>query len=170
MTDDALRACRQKIDDGESSGRLMISLNTAYLTDEEFRRLTEQFEELVKPYVQPRGKQDELLRRITIVAHDLKLEWARDEPSGSAATAAVSPLPRRTRAMGIVVYSRKDLERCLAGNTRLDIALTGVVVLHHDITPELALQAIRRLSVRGKLIAPQAVREALERKGALMTS
>jgi len=68
---------------------------------------------------------------------------------------------RREMVLGIVQHSRKSLERSIGKKVKLDINVVGGLILSKDITPEIALGAIRSLKVYGVLRASDAVKEAL---------
>jgi Arc/MetJ-type ribon-helix-helix transcriptional regulator len=68
---------------------------------------------------------------------------------------------RRMCALGVVVYTAKELERLAGSGEKVDIRVVGVVRLSDDIQPELARDTIQSLKVYGVLRASQAVKEAL---------
>lgn len=68
---------------------------------------------------------------------------------------------RKSMVIGVLVYNRQDLEKCLAKGEKLAIRVIGLVTLTEDIPPELARQTIVSISVRGVLRASNEVREAL---------
>lgn len=74
---------------------------------------------------------------------------------------------RRLAVLGVAVFSRRELEESLQKKQRLDIDVVGGVHLAEDITPALAVDAIRRLRVRGVLRASQPVKDALAEGGIL---
>lgn len=69
---------------------------------------------------------------------------------------------RRTMAVGIVGYSKEDLEQVAADGKQLEIRVIGMLTLPKSITPELATAAIHSLEVRGVFRASSAVKQALE--------
>lgn len=68
---------------------------------------------------------------------------------------------RKSLAIGIVGYGRKELEAALAKNQQLDIRVVGMALIENNVTPELAQAAIHSLEVKGVLRISAAVREAL---------
>ena len=68
---------------------------------------------------------------------------------------------RRSYSFGVLIYNHKDLEERRDRGEKLSIHIVGMLTLANSITPELALETIESISIRGKLIAPKAVREAL---------
>ena len=68
---------------------------------------------------------------------------------------------RQEIAVGVLVYSRADLERKQAAGDKLEIRVVGMVHLGRDVTPELARDVIQSLHVYGVLRAGQAVKDAL---------
>lgn len=68
---------------------------------------------------------------------------------------------RRESVLGVAVYTRSALEKCLKKKQKLDIRVIGGVHLADDISPDLARGAIHSLEVHGVLRASQAVKDAL---------
>ncbi len=68
---------------------------------------------------------------------------------------------RKAMVIGVLIYSRSDLEAKRAKNEMLEIKVVGLVALADDITPELAEATIASLEVNGILKASPAVRQAL---------
>ena len=68
---------------------------------------------------------------------------------------------RKSMAVGVLVYSRSDLEKLLAKGERIDLRVIGLVSLSDDIPAELARQTIDSIVVRGVLRCSNEVREAL---------
>jgi Arc/MetJ-type ribon-helix-helix transcriptional regulator len=69
---------------------------------------------------------------------------------------------RKAMAIGVLQYSRANLERHRAAREQIDIKAVGVLVLDDDITPELALATINSIEVRGVLRASDALKAALQ--------
>ena len=63
--------------------------------------------------------------------------------------------------VGVAVYSRKDLERLLKANEKIDIKMVGMLVLGEDIDAELALKTINSVQVRGIYKASAEIKKAL---------
>lgn len=68
---------------------------------------------------------------------------------------------RRTMVIGVVDYGKPDLEKSRAVGEMIDIRVVGMLILHDDITPELARATISSLKVFGTLRASDAVKAAL---------
>jgi Arc/MetJ-type ribon-helix-helix transcriptional regulator len=68
---------------------------------------------------------------------------------------------RHSYSFGVLIYSRKDLEELRKRGKKLSIHIVGTLTLAGSISPELALETIESIRIRGKLIASKAVREAL---------
>jgi metal-responsive CopG/Arc/MetJ family transcriptional regulator len=68
---------------------------------------------------------------------------------------------RNAYVIGVLVYDRKDLEKCLAKGERLKLNIVGLLHLADDISPELAAEAIESIRVLGILNASPAVLAAL---------
>ena len=68
---------------------------------------------------------------------------------------------RRASILGLALYTRSTLEKCLRDKRMLDINVIGAVNLSDDITPELARSTIQSMKVYGVLRAPQALKDAL---------
>ncbi len=68
---------------------------------------------------------------------------------------------RKQIVIGVLTYSRSDLERKREAGERLDINVVGMVHLGKDVTPELARETIQSLRIYGTLRASEAIKEAL---------
>jgi Arc/MetJ-type ribon-helix-helix transcriptional regulator len=68
---------------------------------------------------------------------------------------------RRTLALGIQHLAAADLEAVQARGEMLDVRVLGLLTIAADVTPELALQTLRSVSVLGSLYATPAVKAAL---------
>jgi Arc/MetJ-type ribon-helix-helix transcriptional regulator len=68
---------------------------------------------------------------------------------------------RNSYAIGVLTYSRSDLEKRKAKGEKYNIAALGVLHLQSDISPELAAEVIDKVQVRGMFIASEAVKAAL---------
>lgn len=68
---------------------------------------------------------------------------------------------RRSMVVGVLIYSASDLEKLRAKSERLKIRVIGALVLHDDITPELAREVIENITVFGQIRARQDVKDAL---------
>lgn len=68
---------------------------------------------------------------------------------------------RRSYALGVLVYSRKDLEKLRSEGKKVSMHVIGLLTLMQDIEPELARETIESISVRGVFRAPESLKEAL---------
>jgi Arc/MetJ-type ribon-helix-helix transcriptional regulator len=71
---------------------------------------------------------------------------------------------KKSLAVGVISFSRKDLEEIRAKGVKLEIKALGLCLLAEDISPELALATISSLDVRGVLRASNEVKEALGKR------
>ena len=69
---------------------------------------------------------------------------------------------RKSMVIGTMSYTRKQLEEYREMNEMVNIKVIGLFILTHDITPELALDTIQSITVRGVFKAPEDVKEALK--------
>jgi Arc/MetJ-type ribon-helix-helix transcriptional regulator len=70
-------------------------------------------------------------------------------------------LARRTLTVGLLHYSRADLEAAVSAGQRLHVKVVGLARIADDVPPELALAAIASITVLGAFQASPAVRRAL---------
>jgi Arc/MetJ-type ribon-helix-helix transcriptional regulator len=68
---------------------------------------------------------------------------------------------RKTLDLGLRHYSRHDLEAAREAGVLLHINVLGLATIAHDVTPELARDAIASVTVLGALHASPEVRQAL---------
>lgn len=68
---------------------------------------------------------------------------------------------RKTLVVGILIFSRSDLEKQLAKEEMIEIKIVGMLILHKDIPVELALQTIKSIKVYGSFKASRELQEAL---------
>jgi len=68
---------------------------------------------------------------------------------------------RHSFGIGVISYSRSDLERHVSKGDKVTISIVGLLHLHNDISPELALQTIESVQVRGIFKASDEVKAAL---------
>jgi Arc/MetJ-type ribon-helix-helix transcriptional regulator len=68
---------------------------------------------------------------------------------------------RNSFVIGVLIYDRSDLERLAAKGEKIKFKIIGMLHLNNDIMPELALQTIESLHVRGIFQASDEVRAAL---------
>ena len=68
---------------------------------------------------------------------------------------------RNSFGMGVIGYTKRDLEKKQAQGVMLDISVVGLFTLPRDVSPELALATISSVKVYGVTRVPQAVKTAL---------
>lgn len=71
-------------------------------------------------------------------------------------------LARQKLDLGLVRYSRVDLERIKSARTRIDIRALGLVIIEDDVTAELARATIASIRVLGALQASPTIRAAIK--------
>lgn len=142
-----------------------LSGDTVWMTPAEFKQTLKSVSELFEPYRVRRGVPDEREAQVTIIGFDTQLATP-DEGVTPPATPDEPPQAslRPVRVVGMVVFSREELEEAVAAGQRLDLDVTGYLSFASDVPPELVDRAIARLRYRGVLSAPSAVREVLRRK------
>ncbi len=80
----------------------------------------------------------------------------------SQKTAVDSITTRKDMVIGTMSYNRRELEQKLEDNEMINIKVIGLFILTDDITPQLALDTIQSVTVRGVFKAPEDVKEALK--------
>jgi hypothetical protein len=68
---------------------------------------------------------------------------------------------RKSMVIGTLGYNRNDLEIIRDKNEMINVKVIGLFILADDVTPELALDTIQSVTVRGVFKAPEDVKEAL---------
>ena len=68
----------------------------------------------------------------------------------------------RLAVAGIVIHSRKSLEKLHAEGRQLELNIAGIFRLADDVTPELACAVIKSLKVRGTFQASAEVKAAFK--------
>jgi Arc/MetJ-type ribon-helix-helix transcriptional regulator len=68
---------------------------------------------------------------------------------------------RRELLIGVLYYTREELEEVKAAGEMLSISVTGLLSLGNDVTPQLAVDTIQSIKVVGVFRAGKAVKEAL---------
>ena len=68
---------------------------------------------------------------------------------------------RHTLDLGMLDFTKADLEDALASGTQVHIRVIGLARIANDVSPELARQTIASVSVLGALQASPAVKTAL---------
>jgi len=68
---------------------------------------------------------------------------------------------RRSYSLGVIALTRKDLESLKAKGEKAAYRVIGMLTIENDVTPELALETIDSILIRGTFRVPVAVRQAL---------
>ena len=76
------------------------------------------------------------------------------------ATELESIVVKQAFVVGVTTYSKKDLEKLLAANEKIDIRVVGMLVLSGDIDVQLALKTINSLQVKGIYKASADIKKA----------
>jgi Arc/MetJ-type ribon-helix-helix transcriptional regulator len=77
-------------------------------------------------------------------------------------TEVQSAVGRNSFVLGILIYSRSDLEKIIAKGESRKCNIIGMLVLDNDVTPELALRAFESIRVHGVFHASAEVKDALK--------
>lgn len=80
---------------------------------------------------------------------------------GAHSDAIRQSIVRNTLELGLRKITREELETVKAAGRKLRIQVVGLAVIADDVTPELAREAIDRITVLGALQASPAVKTAL---------
>ena len=80
---------------------------------------------------------------------------------GAHADAVRQAVVRKTLSLGLVEYTRADLEAAKKSGNRLRIQVLGLARIAPDVTPALAAAAIESVTVLGALQASPTVKAAL---------
>lgn len=68
---------------------------------------------------------------------------------------------RKSMVIGTLSFNRKDLEQKRENKEVINVKVIGMFILADDVTPQLALDTIQSVTVRGVFKAPEDVKEAL---------
>lgn len=142
---------------------------TVWMTPEEGRQALKSVEDTFERFRVRRGIPGEREIRFTTVTFDTKLASPDEGETAKKAEPPPAPAAPRQRVrpvwvVGMVVYSRDELEETVAAGEQLDINVTGYLSFSDNVSPDLVNRAIARLSYRGVLNAKSDVREALRSK------
>ncbi len=69
---------------------------------------------------------------------------------------------RKSMVIGTLSYNRHELEQKREENEMINVKVIGMFILTDDISPQLALDTIQSVTVRGVFKAPEDVKEALQ--------
>ncbi len=156
LRDSFQRVFRVAIEKKEDQPVLQLSSSVLYMTVEEEQQLCQQINDIFKQYEQPRGKEGEQAFVSSYINYPRDVAMKTPQPLNEST--------KNTWMVGIIEFSRADLEHALAEGRRLRIHVTGICKFAKDISVELANSAVEQVQVIGKIEASPAVREVLERK------
>lgn len=69
---------------------------------------------------------------------------------------------RQDYFLGVVRYSRPQLEKLREAGTRLDLRIIGLLIVDPDVPPELVEAVVNSATIKGAVRASEAVRRILE--------
>jgi Arc/MetJ-type ribon-helix-helix transcriptional regulator len=69
---------------------------------------------------------------------------------------------RKSMVIGTLSYTRHELDQKREDNEMINVKVIGMFILTDDVTPQLALDTIQSVTVRGVFKAPEDVKEALK--------
>lgn len=69
---------------------------------------------------------------------------------------------RQDYVLGVVRYSRQQLEKLRQAGTRLDLRIIGLLIVDPDVPPELVEAVVNSATIKGAVRASEAVRRILE--------
>jgi Arc/MetJ-type ribon-helix-helix transcriptional regulator len=68
---------------------------------------------------------------------------------------------RKSMVIGTLTYNRRELEQKREENEMINVKVIGMFILTDDVTPQLALDTVQSVTVRGVFKAPEDVKQAL---------
>jgi Arc/MetJ-type ribon-helix-helix transcriptional regulator len=77
-------------------------------------------------------------------------------------TAVDSITSRKSMVIGTLSFTRHELEQKRDENEMINVKVIGMFILTDDVTPQLAMDTIQSVTVRGVFKAPEDVKEALK--------
>lgn len=69
---------------------------------------------------------------------------------------------RKSMVIGTLSYNHHELDQKREDNEMINVKVIGMFILTDDVTPQLALDTIQSVTVRGVFKAPEDVKEALK--------
>ena len=69
---------------------------------------------------------------------------------------------RKSMVIGTLSFNRHELDQKREDNEMINVKVIGMFILSDDVTPQLALDTIQSVTVRGVFKAPEDVKEALQ--------
>ncbi|MBW6466606.1 MAG: hypothetical protein K0B06_08895 [Brevefilum sp.] len=77
-------------------------------------------------------------------------------------TAVDSITTRKSMVIGTLSFNRHELDQKREDNEMINVKVIGMFILTDDVTPQLALDTIQSVTVRGVFKAPEDVKDALK--------
>jgi DNA-binding transcriptional ArsR family regulator len=141
-----------------------------WMSKKEFEQVSGQILELLKPYEQQRGIEQEEEQTILVMAYTTAQAEVQETPLSSPETPASGssspPLKRKLVVqIGMGHYTRRDLEAFLTQGEAKNMYVLGACVFDEDIPPELVERTIAGFHIKGTVHASPEVRAVLKRKG-----
>lgn len=68
---------------------------------------------------------------------------------------------RKSMVIGTLTFNRRELEQKREENEMINVKVIGMFILTDDVTPQLALDTVQSVTVRGVFKAPEDVKQAL---------
>lgn len=157
MKDGFQRALRVALEQKEMKPRASLSYTRMYVTADEQEQLYKQISELIKPYETRRGIEGEIEAPAFLIVYPQKAS----DPISSKVTPLAT---ENTQIVGSVSYDRKDLEKLLAEDKRLNVNIIGVCQIDESVDAELAERVFEYFHIVGNLVASGTVRAVLSTK------
>ena len=151
------QAFRVALEQKDMKPRISLSYTRMYVTAEEQEQLQKQIYELVKPYETRRGLEGEIeVPAFLIIYPQLT--------SATASSRETLLTTESTQIVGSVSYDRKDLEKLLAEDKRLNVNIIGLCHIDANVDADLAERAFEYFHIVGNLVASDPVRQVLNTK------
>lgn len=145
-----------------------------WMTRDEFSQLSEQINTLLQPYEAPRGVDYEQEQTVLLMAYTTAFAGSEQDGTDFEAlpveevTSEQTPSRSQKRGLifviGVLHFSRQDLEAFLAQNKARHVYVLGNCIFAEDVSPDLVEYTVASFHLRGKLQASPAIREVLKRK------
>ncbi|HLZ59139.1 MAG TPA: helix-turn-helix domain-containing protein [Ktedonosporobacter sp.] len=148
-----LGAFRKALAKKETLPNLAFANSRLYLTLEEHKQLCQQVNDLLKSYEKPRSREgeQEIQSVFMLYPETASLTPVVPESQESGKSIEAPSDTEKNWTVGFVRYSRADLEKVVAQGKRLYLNVVGICSIARDVSPDLAEQAIEKISLVGKL-------------------
>ncbi|WP_343753715.1 hypothetical protein [Alkalibacterium iburiense] len=71
-------------------------------------------------------------------------------------------IEKKEFAIGIAYFGAEDFEKAIEDNHILDVNYIGLLVIKKDVTLEMIKKSVKRMNVKGTLIAPKEIKDYLK--------